>query len=302
VGMKKEENKYQFDHKMKMAKELESSGRLLHAVQIYNNLIEEYPEESEAYFNLADLYEHFDKVDSGTALLKKFLNSNPDNKEVRIFLGQFLMRNEKWHEANIILSFIPVEDEPIVSFFLGYSYFKMREYELSKTNFLNFISVEEHSELVQEAFLFLAKIEVELSDYKEALAFAKKAEVLYENSWELNAIFAVSYFNLGMYAHAVNPLEKAVKINSRERSLRELAGKVYLKTGDFLKAEESFLKYIDLNETASSELYSNLGEACFKGNKPKDALAYYEIALKIDPENQSALKGIRNATFALENN
>jgi tetratricopeptide (TPR) repeat protein len=299
--MNKEENKYQFEYKMKMAKEFEASGRLLHAVQLYNNLIEEYPEDSEAYFNLADLYEHFDKVESGTELLEKFLNRDPENKAVRIFLGQYLMRNEKWREANNVLQYIPVEDEPIVSFFLGYSYFKLKQYKHSKTNFLNFISVEEHSELVQEAYLYLAKIEVELSDYKNALAFAKKADILYENSWELKAIFAVSYFNLGMYAHAVDPVEKAMKINSREKSLKDLAGQIYLKTGDFLKAEENFLKFIELNEIVSSELYSNLGEACFKGKKPKEALTYYELALKLDPENQSALKGIKNAAFVIEN-
>lgn len=299
--MNKEGNKFQFEYKMKMAKEFEASGRLLHAVQLYNNLIEEYPEESEAYFNLADLYEHFDRVDAGTNILKKFLNLDPENKVARIFLGQYLMRNEKWQEANNILKYIPVEDEPVVSFFLGYSYFKLKEYKNSKTNFLNFISIEGHSELVQEAYLYLAKIEIELSDYKNALAFAKKAEVLYENSWELNAIYAISYFNLGMYAHAIDPVEKAIKINSRDKSLKELAGKIYLKTGDFLKAEESFLKYIALNETVSSELYLNLGEACFKGKKPKDAIAYYEMALRLDPENQSALKGIKNAAFALEN-
>ena len=174
--MKKEGNKYQLDHKLKTAKEFEASGKLLHAVQIYKSIIEDYPEETEAYFNLADLYEHFDKVDSAIALLKDFLDRDPHNKEVRLFLGQFMMRNERWREANDILSYILVEDEPIVSFFLGYSNFKLKKYKLSKTHFLDFISIEEHSELVQEAYLFLAKIEVELSDFKNALTFAKKAE------------------------------------------------------------------------------------------------------------------------------
>ena len=299
--MKKEGNKYQLDHKLKTAKEFEASGKLLHAVQIYKSIIEDYPEETEAYFNLADLYEHFDKVDSAIVLLKDFLDRDPHNKEVRLFLGQFMMRNERWREANDILSYILVEDEPIVSFFLGYSNFKLKKYKLSKTHFLDFISIEEHSELVQEAYLFLAKIEVELSDFKNALTFAKKAEVLYDNSWELNSIVAVSYFNLGMYAHAIGSVEKAIKINGREKSLRELAGKIFLKAGDFLKAEENFLKYIELNETASSELYSNLGEACFKGKKPKEALVYYEMALKLDPENKTALTGKEEAVSALEN-
>ena len=300
--MKKEGNKYQLEHKLKTAKEFEASGKLLHAVQVYKNIIENYPDETEAYFNLADLYEHFDKVDSAIVLLEDFLDHDPHNKEVRLFLGQFMMRNERWSEANDILSYILVEEEPIVSFFLGYSNFKLKEYKLSKTHFLDFVSIEEHSELVQEAYLFLAKIEVELLEFKSALTFAKKAEVLYDNSWELNSIVAISYFKLGMYSHAVSSVEKAIKINGKEKSLRELAGKIYLKSGDFLKAEENFLKYIELTETASSELYSNLGEACFKGKKPKEALTYYEMALKIDPENTTALTGKKQATSALENN
>ena len=295
-------NKYQLEHKLKTAKEFEASGKLLHAVQVYKNIIENYPDETEAYFNLADLYEHFDKVDSAIVLLEDFLDYDPHNKEVRLFLGQFMMRNERWSEANDILSYILVEEEPIVSFFLGYSNFKLKEYKLSKTHFLDFVSIEEHSELVQEAYLFLAKIEVELLEFKSALTFAKKAEVLYDNSWELNSIVAISYFKLGMYSHAVSSVEKAIKINGKEKSLRELAGKIYLKSGDFLKAEENFLKYIELTETASSELYSNLGEACFKGKKPKEALTYYEMALKIDPENTTALTGKKQATSALENN
>jgi tetratricopeptide (TPR) repeat protein len=302
MGMKKEGNKYQLDYKLKTAKEFEASGKLLHAVQVYKSIIENYPEETAAYFNLADLYEHFDKVDSAIVLLKEFLNHDPENKEVRLFLGQYMMRNEKWREANDVLSYVLVEDEPIVSFFLGYSNFKLKKYKLSRTHFLDFISIEEHSELVQEAYLFLSKIEVALCDFKNALTFAKKAEVLYDNSWELNSIVAVSHFNLGMYAHAISSVEKAIRINQREKSLRELAGKIYLKSGEFLKAEENFLKYIELNDTASSELYSNLGEACFKGSKPKEALIYYEVALKIDPENQTALTGKKEAASALENN
>ncbi len=300
--MKKEINNYQFDHKMKMAKEFESSGKLLHSVQIYHSLIENYPDDTEAYFNLADLYEHFDNIDSAIIMLKDFLNRAPENKEVRLFLGQYLMRNDRWMDANDVLSYILVEDEPIVSFFLGYSNFKIKEYKVSKTNFLNFISVEEHSELVQEAYLFLAKIEVELKEFKNALAFAQKAKILYENSWELNSISAVSYFHLGMFAHAIISIEKAIKINSKEKTLRELAGKIYLKSGDFLKAEENFLKYIELNETATSELYSSLGEACYKAQKPKDALIYYEMALKLDPDNQSALNGKEIAKTTLDKN
>lgn len=299
--MNKEENKYKIDHKMKVAGDFESEGKLLHAVQIYKNLIENYPVYTEAYFNLADLYEQIGNIDAAIVLLKNFLNQEPANNEVRLFLGQYLLRNKKWKEANDVLNFILPEEEPMVSFFLGYTHYKLEEFEAAKTNFLNFITGEKQSELLQEAFLYLAKTEVELSNFENALAFAKKAEVLYDSFWELNLIIAISYFHLGMYAHAIVPIEKAIKLNSKETSLREWAGRIYLKLSDFLKAEENFLMYIELTESASSELYTDLGEACFKGKKPKDALAYYEIALRLDPENQSAQAGKKNAASAIEN-
>lgn len=287
---------------MKIASDFESAGKPLHAVQIYKNLIENFPAYAEAYFNLADLYEYLGNAQPAIVLLQNFLDHEPGNKEMRLFLVQYLLRNKKWKEANDVLNFILPEENPVVSFFLGYSHYMLKEFEIAKTNFLDFIAGEEQSELLQEAYLYLAKIEIELSNFEDALAFAKKAEVLYDNFWELNLIIAISYFHLGMYAHAIVPIEKAKKLNSKEAALSEWAGRIYLKSRDFLKAEENFLKYIELTESASSGLYSDLGEACFRGKKPKDALVYYEIALRLDPENQSAQAGIRSAASAIENN
>lgn len=302
MGIDKEEIKYQVDHKLKQARDFQASGKHLHAIQVYNALIEQHPLHTEPYLQLADLYELLGNVSPGIHLLKDFLSREPDNKEVRLYLGQYLLRNSMWEESNDVLSYILPEEEPIVSFFLGYSHFMLEEYELSKINLLNFISAEEESELLQEAYLYLAKIEIELTNFESALSFAKKAEILYGNFWELNLIFAVSYFHLGMYAHALLPIEKAKKLNPNDAPVREWAGKIYLKSGDFLKAEDNFLKYIELTEVASSDIYTNLGEACYQAKKPGDAMVYFEMALKLDPDNKTAEKGKKNASTAIEKN
>ncbi len=302
MGIEKTETKYRIDHKIKQARDFETSGKHLHAIQVYKSLIDQHPENTEPYLLLADLYELLGKTTSAIQLLKDFLITDPENKEVRLYLGQFLLRNSMWEESNDVLGFIPPEEEPIVSFFLGYSNFMLEEYEMAKINLLNFISVEEHSELLHEAYLYMAKIEIELTNFESALSFAKKAELLYGNFWELSLIFAISYYHLGMYAHAILPVEKAKKLNPNDASVREWAGKIYLKSGDFLKAEENFLKYIELTEEASSEIYANLGEACYQAKKPKDAIVYFDMALKLDPENKFAITGKKNASTALENN
>ncbi len=81
--------KYQYNHKMKIAGEYEAQGKPLHAAQIYNTLLEEYPDSVEIYFHLANLYEHMGNITPAADMLKDFLENDPENKEVRLFLGQF---------------------------------------------------------------------------------------------------------------------------------------------------------------------------------------------------------------------
>ena len=293
---------FQLQHRLKTAREFEAQGKLLHAVQIYHLIIQDHPDLVEAYFDLADLYESLGNITPGIELLESLIEQNPDDKDVRLFLGQYLMRNSKWNEAIEVLSFIMPEEEPMVSFFLGYSHFMLEEYEIARLNFFNFIPKQKHSELLYEANLYLAKIEVKLKNFERALNYAKKTEELYSNFWELNFIYAECYYNLGMYAHAVNPIEKAIKLNPKENILSQLAGKIYMKHGDYLKAEKHFLKFIESIENVSSDDYTKLGEACLKASKAKDAINYFDVAIKLDPANKFAIEGKKSASKLLNKN
>ncbi len=295
-------DKYQLDHKMKLGNDFESQGKPLHAVQIYVSVIEESPDYVEAYFKLANLYDLVGNIQSAVKLLKEYLEKNPEDKDVRIFLGQFLLKNDRWDDAVEVLSFILPEEEPVVAFFIGYAHFMQNEFELAKLNLLNFLSFQENNELLHEANIYMAKIELKLKNYESALSYAKRSDSIYSNFWELNQIYAETYYNLGMYAHAVAPIEKAIKLNPGEALPYEWAGKVYLKLGEYQKAEKNFLLYIEAIEDVSSDIYTKLAEACLKNKNPKDALAYYDIAIKLDPSNELAKKGKNMASTILNNN
>ncbi|MDR3611710.1 MAG: tetratricopeptide repeat protein [Ignavibacteriaceae bacterium] len=293
--------KYQIDYKIKQARDYQAQGKPLHALQFYETVINEYPQATDAYFGLAEVYEQLGNIAPAVEALNEFLNSDPENKLVRLFFGQFLLRNSRWEETIEVLSFILPEEEPAVNFFMGYAHFMLAEYELAKINFQNFISHSEQSELYQEANIYLAKTEIKLCNFDKALICAKRAELMYSNYWELNAIYAEIYYNLDMHAHAVSPVEKAIKLNPNEPRVYELAGKIYFKLGDFIKAEKNFLKQIETTDEVSSEIYTKLADACLRGNKAKDALVYYDIALTIDPLNQYALEGKKSAANIVKN-
>lgn len=299
--MKSFDDKTELEYKLKTAKDYEAEGKWLHAVQIYNTLIDENPGYSDAYFGLALVYEKLSNIEPAIKLLHSFIEHNRENREVRLFFGQYLLKNSRWEDAVEVLSYIMPDEEPVVSFFLGYANFMLEEYEQAKINFLNFIDFSNQSELLHEAQLYLGKTELKLNNFENALGYLKKAEVIYSNFWELNLLLAEAYYYLGMYTHAVSPVEKAVSLNSGEPLVYEWAGKIYVRTGDYLKAEKYMLKHVDLKKDISSEAYAALADIYLKTKKLQNALDYFELALKLDPENQSAINGKRNANYLLNN-
>ena len=126
----------QIDHraqyKLKTARDFEAQSKPLYAIQIYLLLINDYPKFTEPYFRLAEIYETMGKLNSAIDLFEKISNLQPEDKDVKLYYGQFLIRNAKWEKAIEVLSFISSEEEPIVFYFTGYAYFMLKDFELSK--------------------------------------------------------------------------------------------------------------------------------------------------------------------------
>lgn len=286
--------------KLKVAQSYEDAGDNLHAIQLYNSIIQNDPDFAEAYFALSDLYEKQGNLDTAENLLRECCENKLDNNKARLYLAQFLFRYSKWTEVIDVFNDVFVEEEPLSAFFTGYSYFMLKDYEPAKIYFNNFITTGKKTELKYEAYINLAKIEVEQRNFKSAIEYAEKAEIFYSNYWELYLLKAIIFYNLGMNAHAISPIEKAVSLNSGDSSVNEWAGRIYLKSGDYIKAEQHFLKHIENIENPVSDIYTNLAEACLRNNKTKDAILYYDTALKIDPHNIFAIEGKKNASSLLK--
>ncbi len=285
----------QIDHraqfKLKTAREFESQNKLLHASQIYLLLINDYPEFTEPYLHLAEIYENLGKTNSAIDLYEKILKIQPDDKDVKLYYGQFLIRNAQWEKSTKIFSYINTEDNPIVLYFTGYAYFMLKDFELAKINFLSFVISNEKPEIIREAYLYLSKTELELKEFENALRFAKRAEVLFSDYWELYVIYAKIYFNLDMITHAVKAIEKAFRYNTKEPTIFIWAAKIYIKNHNYNKAEKYFKKYIDLSEEISAEDYILMAEVFLHNENYKEALTYFELAIKLDPKNKIASEG-----------
>lgn len=288
------ENELKIKQKLDAASNFKAQGKYLHAIQICEQLLSEYPNNANIYFELAELYDLSGNLNSSFHLLENYLENNPDDRDVRLFYGQFLLKTKLWEEAIEIFLKLNSEETPIVSFFLGYSYFMLKDFEMARINYLGFLANKSVQELSYESYIYLAKIEIELKDFEQALSYAKQSELMYSSFWELHLIYAICYYNLSMDTHAVLSIEKAIKLNPKGIVSYEWAGKIFLRLGEYLKAEKYFSKFIESSEEVSSETYSSLGEACLNAKKTQSALNYFELALKIDPTNTSAILGKKN--------
>ena len=286
---------YSFQHKIKSAKDFELQGKLLHAIQIYKVLIEDYPDKTESYINLADVYQIIGQNESAERILGTIIKRQPANHELSIYFAQFLMQNNEWNRALDKLSELSSED-PFVSYLTGYIYFMQNEPETAKLHFLRFIISDEEPELIHEAYLFLAKIEIELERYKDALRYAKKAEIMYDDFWELYLIYAKIYYSLQMYTHSSQSILEGIKLNPEETQLYEWAGKIEVKLNNFIQAKKYFEKHIDMKESITSEDYFYLADACFRTGELKEALSFFDTAIKLNPENALALEGYEKTT------
>lgn len=279
-------------YKLKLASAFISEGKNLHAIQIYKNLIDVTKRE-DIYYMLAELYEDMKFIDSGEKILQELIEQNDNSTEINMYLGQYLLRNAKWIDAIEVLN--SLEDQIYSSnFLIGYSYLMLNEFELSKDYFKKYISSDEKSELKQEANIYLAKIEYELNNFDSALNYAKSAQFVYSDFWELNLILAKVYYSLDMNTHAVTPIEKALKLNPKEIGVLEFAGKIYFKLEDFKQAEQYFSECIEHSSNISAEIYTLLAKSFVKQKKYNEAQLFFTLALQIDPEYQPAIAGQAN--------
>jgi tetratricopeptide (TPR) repeat protein len=290
------------EHRMKLAGDYESSGKYLHAIQIYNSILDENPSCHTALMKMADLYRKMGNLEPAKKILTEFIKEFPEQKEVRLYYSEFLLNNAMWEDAIEVLSYFTPEEEPVSSFFTGYSHFMLKEFEIAKISFNNFIRHSNMVEMKCEANFFLAKIEIELQDYKAGLENLKNAEAILNDLWEYHYLTALCYYNLGMYAHALPAIKQSLKLNAAEPVHYNLAGKVCLKLGDYLNAEKYLRTYIDMKEKVAADTYAFLAEACLQNKKSDEALMLFDKALAEDPANKFALDGKKNANDIIKNN
>lgn len=274
---------YQIEHNLKKIDALINQGSYLKAFQAALKLYNSFPEDNKVVVQLAEVYKRLNNLSNIPLIFNNYLEINPEDKQARLFFGKFLFDIKLWNESIDILSYFMPQEEPLVYFFIGYSYYMVKDYELAEHNFLIFIDNYKESNLVTESYFFLVKVYVELKEWDKALLYSKKAESIYSNYWDYLYLLAIIYYNKDMIVHAATSINKLLKLKSNDTAILLLAGKVYYKHFEYKNALTSLEKYIELSENPSYEAYSYLGDVYFATKEYEKAKDMFSTAFKLNP-------------------
>lgn len=146
---------------------------------------------------------------------------------------------------------------------------------------------------ITRAYTVLKEGKKEIKDYippgkvrEEEISSAQKAEEQFKRG--------VEEFKKGNFWGAVDSLKWAVKFNPKKTKYWSYLSLSFTKIPNRLKdAEEALLKAIKL-DPYNAEHYVNLGMIYVKAGMKKRAQHQFEKALKFDPGNVTAKKGLTN--------
>ncbi|MBI9071964.1 MAG: hypothetical protein JEY94_10215 [Melioribacteraceae bacterium] len=212
-----------FQDLIKSAAAFEDNGKFFHALQFYDKASKEDPNNKLLIVKKAALYEKIDRLDSAIKFMDSFIESESYDDDIILFYGQFLIRNFEFEKAVDVLALTSSDEKLASTFLIGLSYFNLKDFGIAKIKFEDFVENNKSSDLLPEAYLYLAKTNIELGKDNEALDNLKNSEKLSGMNWELYLIFAKIYYLKEMYLHAKDSLEKASRLNGDKNLIEELS-------------------------------------------------------------------------------
>ncbi len=283
----------EYIHRFDRATIFEKEGKWLHALQIYRQLIDDFPEEDFAIAAISNLYEKMEHPELGIEILEECLRGSLDNLPLRLFAGHYFFRQQAWKKTIELLAAFSPQDEPIIAFFVGYSYYMINDFQIAKHHFLLYINLHGEGDFLSDSFVYLAKACIQLDEYEEALEHLKKAEEVAGDYYELHLLFAIAYYCINMDTTALQSIKKSIKLNNSDPLVFEWAGRIAFRCGDPKKSISYYTKFLEKGGEINADFYANYGMAFLYAKDINSAKKNFDLALSFDPSHSFAKEGLR---------
>lgn len=234
-------------------------------------------------------------------LIKSNLEKDPDNIDNLNYLAEAYLKLNKIDESIFyyekILEIDPYDAETWVM---------LSDIYISKGDFEKAIEYVENANAINEemldSYFILANSLLLHKKYDEAIKYYKTYLEFEPTNAEAYYKLGVSYESIENFKDAIEAYTKAIEYDDGyENSFILTRGYCYLKMNEFEKAEDDFIKYIDLHPK-DIEGYLGMSQLFYKMGRKDEALKFLMTANDYSPNNQLVLFNLSFLSYELGDN
>ena len=225
-----------------------------------------------AHRHLADNYLKIDRLDKAISEYRNATSYLPDDTDSLIEMGKLHLFQDRFSNAirefQKALKFKP-DDVEILSQ-IAFANVMNGEPQQAIENWGKILEIEPHNEIVLEQLTGCCREQ------------------------------AMNYCYQGMYEHAIEYIQRALKYNPNDCSLLAFVGGIYLERNDIKSAQEVFKKAIESNPN-DPKAYAEIGHYYLQGAMDDEAEKYFNQAMKIGMNDPMILISIGSSYCRVEN-
>ncbi|GIN92028.1 hypothetical protein J6TS1_24050 [Siminovitchia terrae] len=276
------------EEKFFLAEQLSQYGFLEEAKELYERLLEVFPEESELKIMLAELLIDLGKDEEAYPYLETVEPTDP-NYAAALLLEADLYQMQGLYEVSeqkLLKAKEMYSQEPVIDFALAELYMSLGRFLEAVTSYQRLLKAGEETVGGNDIYARLAEALSAGGAFEESIPNYEKS---LENSKDLNVLFGygLTSFQAGLYKKAKNAFEELKTLDHEYHALYLYLAKSYDQLGDLDKAIETAEQGLAADEY-NADLYIYIAGLLMKAGREEEAEDALHQALALDPESTEA--------------
>ena len=197
--------------------------------------------------------------------------------------------HQKMYDELIIFSVLSKKrfpNEVIFPYVLGDAYYSIKDYVNAEKEYLNALELSSDSRLIKNSLITIYELKenyVKSDSLFKLLMLEDENDALTLNNYAFSLSERDS-INFEIMDYALKLSKKALQIEPENAAYLDTMGWIYYRMEDYILAENYIKDSINIDNTNAIVL-EHLAEVYVKKNNVYNALKYFKLALKNDPDN-----------------
>ncbi len=248
----------------------------------YQKALEFMPGHFDAKNNLALIYVEQGIYDKAEKILKELVEENPSNAKAQNNLGNYYFKSRNFNEAvKNYYAATQLSGEYDYQYNLGLCFLKMDYYESAYQAFNKVLQAKPNHLF---AILNLGVIATKLKSFEKAEKIFNDLIPLHKEEPEIYFNLGYCYEEQGKYAQALSCYQKYLYFIPDSVPAAIRSAYILSKLNKISEAKKIYNE-LPLNDDEKELAFTEMGYLKLKGGNVKDALEFFEDALKIKPES-----------------